>query len=371
MASREGGVVGHSSGDSASFFLNSGLARVPGTAKDHFTRRATGWFRAQFAGDFPLIKLALTRVQHCGLKKTNGIPFAKSWPRLLQIIACLCVVTSVALSQKVPNADLLEMKGEFLKRVHEDKAVIARDQGLVSRAQAAHQQALSDNDSDGMSVTAQAIDNARRALDRASRNLADDETRLAAANHALTLWTAAGDSIGPRALATIVRGQILVDTPQGPKPFDANLPVKPGQQIRLGPNSFLELQLGNGSEMHLGPNTTFEYERDVQGARWELFRGEMHKITAIMGVRGANDETRYRGLIATCAVRGTDFILSTDGQQDTVTVLDGSVEVDPGGGRPKVILNRGQMQMVPQTGAIPPARSFNSESIRKWWEDKP
>lgn len=274
-------------------------------------------------------------------------------------------------AQKVPNADLLQMKGEFLKRVNQDKAAIASNQALLARAQAAHQQALSDNDSDGIPVTAQAIDNAQQALDRAARNLADDEARLTAANHALTLWTAAGDSAGPRALATIVRGQIMVDTSQGPKPFDANLPVQPGQHIRLGQNAFLELQLGNGSEMHLRAGTDFEYERDVQGVQWEVFKGELHKITVIMGVRGANDEARYRGLTAVCAVRGTDFTLSNDGNHDTITVLEGSVEVDPGAGRQKVTLTGGQQLVVPKTGVVASATPFDPNKLLHWWEENP
>lgn len=286
------------------------------------------------------------------------------------LLAWLVSVNSVssASAQSVPNADLLAMKGEFLKHVNEDKAAIANDQALLGRARAAHQQALSDNDSDGISVTGQAINNAQQALDRATRNLKDDQLRLAAAEHALTLWTAAGDSIGPRALATIVRGQIVVDTPQGPKPFDASLPVQPGQHIRLGPNAFLELQLGNGSEMHLGPNTDFEYERDVNGATWEIFKGELHKITVIMAVRGANDETRYRGPTAICAVRGTDFTLSTDGNKDTVTVLEGSVEVDPQGGRPKTTLSAGQQLVVPKSGTMASPKYFDSKTVSRWWE---
>ncbi|HEV2135790.1 MAG TPA: FecR domain-containing protein [Terracidiphilus sp.] len=284
-------------------------------------------------------------------------------------LLCLLLPNSGS-AQNVPNADLLQMKGEFLKRVNEDKAAMGRDQDLLSRAQAAHQQALSDHDSDGAGVTQQAIENAQQALDAARQNLGDDEKRLDAANHALVLWTTIGDSIGPRALATIFRGQITVDTPQGAKPFDPNLPVQPGQHIHLGPNAFLELQLGNGSEMHLKANTDFEYERDVKGVEWQIFRGEMHKITIIMGVRGANDDARYRGLTATCAVRGTDFTLSTDGKKDTVTVLEGSVEVDPGGGRTKVTLTGGQQLVVPKTGAVASMTSLDPKAVARWWKTK-
>ncbi len=252
--------------------------------------------------------------------------------------------------------------------MYEDEAAITSNQALLARAQAAHQNALSENDADGISVTAQAIDNAQQALDAASRKLADDQKRLDAVNQALLLWHSVWDSIGPRALATIVRGTITVDTPQGPKPFDPYEPVHPGRHIRLGPDAFLELQLSNGSEMHLGPDTDFEYERDVQGVQWEVFKGELHKITVIMGVRGSNDDTRYRGPTTISAVRGTDFTLSTDGNQDTVTVLEGAVEVDPQSGRPKVTLTGGQQLIVPKSGAVGPPTTFDPKQLQRWWE---
>lgn len=291
------------------------------------------------------------------------------------VVACLCFVwlapVNPASAQNIPNADLLQMKGHFLKQVNEDNTTITRDESLLTQAEAAHRQALSNNDSDGAAVTLQATQNALKALETARVNLAADQKRLDAVNQALVLWTSVGDSVGPRALATIVRGTIVIDTPQGAKPFDPYAPVKPGQHIHLGPDAFLELQLGNGSEMHLGPNSDFEYERDVQGVQWELFKGELHKITIIMGVRGSNDDARYRGANAICAVRGTDFTLSTDGSQDTITVLEGSVEVDPGAGRSKVTLTEGEKLIVPKSGMVAPLKQIDPKTVVRWWEEKP
>lgn len=294
---------------------------------------------------------------------------------MISIAAFICLTSlpmvKSASAQKVPNADLLEMKGEFLKKVNDEKAAIARSQDLLWRAQAAHQQALAQEDVDGGNVTAEAIGNAQHALDVSNQNLSEDQRRLDAVNQALVLWTSVGDSLGPRALATEVRGQVTIDTPQGPKTFDQYAPVHPGEHIHLGPDAFLELQLGNGSEMHLGPNSDFEYERDVHGVQWELFKGEMHKITIIMGVRGANDEARYRGPTTVCAVRGTDFTLSTDGNEDTVTVLEGSVEVDPGSGRAKVMVTGGQKLVVSKSGILPAPMTFDPKNSTRWWEARP
>ena len=249
------------------------------------------------------------------------------FPRVVAVLVFGCIaligLCHPLAAQNVPNADLLRMKGVFLQNIKNDQAAIANDQSLLDRARAAHNEAVANGDSDGASVTAEAIGNAQQALDRAKQNLADDQGRLSAVNQAMVLWTSIGDRTGPRALATIVRGQITVDTAEGPKPFDPYSPVHPGQHVHVGPNSFLELQLEDGGEMHIGPNSDFLYERDVQGVQWELFEGELHKITVIMGVRGANDEPSYRGMASVAAVRGTDFTLSTDGKKDTYTVLEG------------------------------------------------
>lgn len=310
-----------------------------------------------------------------GISPSAHLRTHKAAKSLATAVACLCLLwlfpVNPASARNLPNADLLRMKGQFLKQVNEDSAAVTRNENLLTRAEAAHQEALSNNDSDGASVTLQATQNALQALETARLNLAADKKRLDAVNQALVLWTSVGDSIGPRALATIVRGTITVDSPQGPKPFDPYAPVHPGQHIHLGPDAFLELQLGNGSEMHLGPNSDFEFERDVQGVQWELFKGEMHKITIIMGVRGANDDARYRGATAICAVRGTDFTLSTDGNRDTVTVLEGAVEVDPGAGRPKVALTGGQQVVVPKSGIVAPLKQMDPNTVVRWWEEKP
>jgi FecR protein len=275
-------------------------------------------------------------------------------------------LSPAATAQKAPNADLLEVKGVFLKHVNDDRTQIDKYEGLLARAQDAHSQAVKDSDIDGENVTAEAIGNAQQALDRARLNLADDQTRLDAVNRALQWWGDNRDTGVPRALATILRGQVTVDSPTGPVVFDPNSPVRPGERIHVGDKSFLELQLDDGSQMHLGPGTEFLYERDVQGVYWQLFRGEMHKITIIMGVRGAN-EPRYRGCTAIAAVRGTDFTLETNGTGDTFTVLDGAIEVDPGSGRDKVMLRGGQRLVVAKSGAVGSPVTFDAKTLSHWW----
>lgn len=68
-----------------------------------------------------------------------------------------------------------------------------------------------------------------------------------------------------------------------------------------------------------------------------------------------------------CAFRGTDFTLATDCQEDIYTVLEGEVEVDPGGGRPKVTLTGGQQLVVPKTGSAEPVARFDPNALVRWW----
>lgn len=293
--------------------------------------------------------------------------------RLLAAAVALCCVllqiSGSASAQTVPNADLLNLKGTFLKHIQEDQQDVTKSESLLAQAHAAHDAAAAEHNVERANLMAEAIGQAQESLDRAKQNLADDQTRLDAVNQALLLWRETWYNPGePHALATIMRGTVTVDTPNGPVPFDRFSPVRVDQHIRVGDNSFLELQLQDGSQIHIGPNSDFSYERDVRGVSWQLFRGKMHKIMIIMGVRGATDQPRYRGCTAVAAVRGTDFTLQTDGTQDTFTVLEGAIEVDPGGGRDKVMLHGGQKLVVPKSGVVGPPIAFDPNTLPHWWE---
>jgi ferric-dicitrate binding protein FerR (iron transport regulator) len=288
-------------------------------------------------------------------------------------VAVCCVVLQVsvsALSQAAPDADILNLKGIFLKHVQQDQQDVAKSESLLAQAQTAHDAAAADHDVDRANVMAMAIGRAQESLDRGKKNLADDQARLDAVNQALIMWHNdpwhySGEL---RALATIMRGTVTVDTPDGQVPFSRFFPLRADQHIRVGPNSFLELQLQDGSQIHIGPDSDFSYARDVQGISWQLFRGKIHKIMIIIGVRGSNDDSRYRGCTAVGAVRGTDFTLQTDGTQDTFTVLEGAIEVDPGGGRGKVTLHGGQKLVVAKSGAVGPPVTFDPQTLPHWWE---
>lgn len=258
---------------------------------------------------------------------------------------------------------LFRRKGELLKEIRAYEQKKAEAQATLAQANSIREMAKAVNQMNDADVAAQAVEVAQQAISTAEKNIAVDQRRLDAINVALT-WH---DSVKPRAVATIVRGHVSVETRSGPYPFDPTVPVAMGDHISVGGDGFLELLLQDGTEMHLGPNSDFDYERDVQGVYYQLFRGELHKIT-IMGVRGANDRARYKGLQAIAAVRGTDFTLEIKGGQDVFTVFEGAIEVDPGGGRDKVVLNAGEEVAVPKSGPVGRPFAFDPKKVSRWWE---
>ncbi len=313
------------------------------------------------------------RLDPCGVlgrtassRRTRGHRLSIAACSFLSLVALLALGPALLAQTISPQRQtLLKRKGELLKEIKEYDQKKADAQKTLEQGASLRDMAAAANQPDQANIYARAVGVAQQTIDTADKYIADDNQRLDAINRALT-WR---DSALPLAVPTIVRGHITVEGRYGSRPFDPTVPVEIGQHISVGDDGFLELQLEDGSEMHLGPNTNFEYGRDVQGVYYQLFRGEMHKVTtAVMGVRAANDEPRYKGLQAIGAVRGTDFTLEIAGTQDVFAVFEGEVDVDPGGGRDKVSLHGGQKLAVPRSGPVGPPIAFDSKIASRWWE---
>lgn len=298
-------------------------------------------------------------------RRTRGHRLSITGCSFLSLVALLALGPTLLAQTISPRRQtLLKRKGELLKEIHGYEQKKAEAQTTLAQATSIRDMAKAQNLVNDANTAAQAVGVAQQAITMADKDIADDQQRLDAINRALT-WP---DSDKPRAVATVVRGRISLVTRNGAIPFDPTAPVEIGQRISVGDDGFLELQLEDGSAMHLGPKTDFLYERDVQGVYYQLFRGELHKITTVMGVRGANDQRRYEGLHAIAAVRGTDFTLEIIGAQDVFTVFEGEIEVDPGGGRDKVTLSGGQKLTVPRSGTLGPPVGFDPKAVSQWWE---
>lgn len=283
------------------------------------------------------------------------------FPLFLAFFAALPALFSQTLSPE--KQALLKRKGEILKEIQTLEHQKVEAQSTLAQAESVRDMARAANLVNDANIAAQAVGTAQQAITIADKKITDDRERLNSINRALN-WH---DSAKPRAVATIVRGHISLLTNFGSYPFDPTVPVELGQHISAGEDGFLELQLQDGGQLQLGPKSDFLYERDVQGVYYQIFRGALHKIS-IMGVRGANDQPRYRGLQAIAAVRGTDFTVEIKDGQDVFMVFEGAIEVDPGGGRDKVTLNAGQRLAVPKSGPVGQAVAFDSKAVSYWWE---
>lgn len=284
----------------------------------------------------------------------------------LSLLALLLFSAVMPVSAQTLSADrevLLKRKAELLKSIEGYRRKQTESQATLDQATSLQRQAHAAGDATNASIASQAMDVAKQALANAQKYEREDRERLDAINRALT-WP---ESNKPQGVATLVRGQIFRETPSGRVPFDPATPVRLGDRISTE-DGFLELQLEDGSQMQIGPKTDFLYDRDVQGIYYQLFQGALHKITIIMGVRGANDQPRYKGLHCIAAVRGTEFTLELKNGQDVFQVFEGQIEVDPGGSRDKISLTGGQMLVVRKSGAVDQPVAFDARTAAHWWE---
>jgi ferric-dicitrate binding protein FerR (iron transport regulator) len=281
---------------------------------------------------------------------------------LLAVLFSSChLVSAQTLSSR--QRVLLQRKGDLLKSIKQNEQTEAETQATLEQATSMQKQAEAAGDSKDAAIASQAMNVVKEAMAEAQQNLREDHQRLDAINRALT-WP---DTNNPQAVATIIRGQVSKMTPQGPLPFDPTVPLHLGDLISTDDNSVVELQFNDGTQLRIGPKTDFSYELDEHGYLYHLLRGDIRTIhIPVLDIDISNEEPRYRGLTAVAAVRGTDFRMETDGTEDTFTVMEGEIEVDPGGGRDKVMLQGGQRLIVPKSGAVSQPVTFDPKAVPHW-----
>jgi ferric-dicitrate binding protein FerR (iron transport regulator) len=287
--------------------------------------------------------------------------------RCLLVLAVLVPLCHPLLGETISprKQTLLKRKAELLKSIKLCEQQETQSQSNLDQAAAMRKQYEDAADSKNAAVASEATDVAKRTLADARKLAAEEHERLDAINRALNR----PETDKPQAFATLVRGQVFRLSAKGWVPFDPNVPVGIGDRVQTGAGSFLELQLEDGTVMHIGSNSELTYEQDVQGIFYQLFKGEIHEIKRPLGgVRGANDQPRYRGAIVVVAVRGTEFTLEVKDTQDVLTVFEGEIEVDPGAGRAKVVLRAGQSLPVSTSGSVAPPAAFERNTAPHWWE---
>ena len=137
----------------------------------------------------------------------------------------------------------------------------------------------------------------------------------------------------------------ILDSAGAEQQFFPGFALSPGDRVITG-RSGVELRLQpNGSIARIGENTTFLLD-SLQGrngageTRATLGRGRVRMVAA----RVATEEQRYtiQTRSAVAGVRGTDFALVSDDEQDEAFVFEGEIIVEEQGTGDSVILGNGE-----------------------------
>jgi ferric-dicitrate binding protein FerR (iron transport regulator) len=285
---------------------------------------------------------------------------------------CLCALlqepSSRAFGQTITpqRGFLLQSKARLLKSIATYDREEQNSRSLLEQAEEGKRQALAAGQTSNAEMAEQASENARQAIANAQRFRAEDQARLEAINRALT-WP---ESAKPFAVSLILRGQVQKKTANGWASFDPNSPLRPGDEISVGPDSYLELQFQDGTGINLGSRSTFLYEETEHHPIYELIFGRLRSFhpTAPDAVLGSKEKPRYKTLTAIVAVRGTEFVLETEKDTALLTVFEGSVEVELGTGGKKIAVEKGQQLNLPKAGPAQQPVSFDPAKVKRWWE---
>jgi tetratricopeptide (TPR) repeat protein len=125
---------------------------------------------------------------------------------------------------------------------------------------------------------------------------------------------------------------------------------RPGDTIRVMERSRADLTLLDQSVLRLNANTTMTLQALEDRSTWvvDLLRGAAYFFST--GPRRLDVRTGF----ATAGVRGTEFVVTADDDQATITMLDGTVVAQNPNG--SVTLSAGQ-QAVARAGGAPEART--------------
>lgn len=131
-------------------------------------------------------------------------------------------------------------------------------------------------------------------------------------------------------------------------PSGGRFTVAPGMQLRTARASMAEIHMDDGSRVKVAPRSNFTLSaEDKQKSVFGLTAGRMRSW-----VKKFSRRFEVRTPSAVCAVRGTDYTTSVDGQGNTsVEVSEGSVLVGDAAGR-TALVREGEMTQVQMGGGV-------------------
>lgn len=222
-------------------------------------------------------------------------------------------------------------------------------------------------DTEAASISQRAIEIAGKALEKAQALMAWADARLEAVKKARSLG-----SKGKRGVASRVRGDVRIKTPQGWKPFDANATVNPGDELRTGPDGFAELMFTDGSTLDMDANTKIKVGKpERKKSIYENIKGRIRaEFNCAVKFRMPCRLVCYRSPTTDICIRGTELEITApiDGPQ-TITVMDGFVEIIDKKSGKKIKVGKGEKVVITAEGDVKSPITIELQAIKRWWED--
>ena len=254
-----------------------------------------------------------------------------------------------------------QLKAEALQREKEALQALKQSQDALRLSREL-------DDAEATSISQQAIDISRQALSKARAMLAWADARLEAVKKARSLGSKA-----KRGVASRVRGDVRIKTPQGWKPFDANATVNPGDELRTGPDGFAELMFKDGSTLDMDANTTIKVGKpEREKSIYENIKGRIRaEFNCAVKFRMPCRLVCYRLSMTDVCIRGTELEIAApiDGPQ-TITVMDGFVEIIDKKSGKKIKVGKGKQVEISADGAVKGPVPVELRSIKRWWEEE-
>lgn len=282
---------------------------------------------------------------------------------LLVAAACLLLIAGLPVNAETlsfgtwASATISELQSE--RQILLDKQQNA--QNAKNRAEAARRYAVQLNDQPALAVAGQAIAAADTALKHLALALSHIEQRATA----MQTLEAAGDK-APRAVVSRMRGEVKIHTRRGWKSLDPQRQITPGEIIRTGKDGYIELIFNDGSTINLDANTSLVLDSvDAETSNYRLLLGRIKANIKRLNRR----RYRIRTPTAVLGVRGTEFIVESDGAgASAVVVLEGEISFAAIDSEESTVIRAGEFSAVRADGTLTAATKIDVSRLQNWWQ---
>ncbi|MGL4368827.1 MAG: FecR family protein, partial [Spirochaetota bacterium] len=137
---------------------------------------------------------------------------------------------------------------------------------------------------------------------------------------------------GTSAIAVICTiGSVSVVTQSGEKTLSVGDTLSAGDEIVAGAGSLADIQFGSESVVRVFQSTRFKIDSSVIGKNESVNALSMGsgKLFVASSKLSKNSSFKIKTNTAVAAVRGTSYMISSDGKTSNVSVLSGKIKVNP------------------------------------------